>query len=491
MAGLADILGGLGGAGLGATGGGTLGVGLGKKLTDDERKQKLIALVGSLLGGSLGGVAGYKLMEGLGTRHRNEMLDAELDERRARGIGLPQSALDDLDDDESKYVLGRLSKRGSTMEQSVSYELGRLLAEKSATGNCPGSKRRSKGKGRGKGYGKGKGPLGRMKYASDAVDVDVERIKNSPHVKAALDKEAWIGTALMLGSMAAPYIMDWWQQRKQAGQPGQPGVAGAGGYGANAQGYGAMPQQQAQQRPMPVRTVATAPYQFTRMASTLDGLVKSAMKKVAQGFMFPGGNVPGGAYMQPQQPAGQNLSNTMATAAMMMPAAAPAATPTPRATRGTPFNLGAAAGRAHKLRASRAAQARMLRRGGMFSGLGRGLKNFARGGSRFGALGTLGKWGLIGGLGLMAAPTIWKGLKGAWAGITGQPMNQPGAAAGGRAGQQVYSPEEMKEFTRMGVDPRQLMAAQSAAGALGAGGALRNTRFRNWMRAAELMSLPS
>lgn len=547
------------------------------------------------------------------------------------------------------------------MEQSVSYELGRLLAEHvhnksamygkkhgygnppppgqlpdmdieklpekmqskaykvkrkalkpgfpkaSAGATCPGGKIRSKGMGRGMGYGKGKGPIGMpvgkkkdkdenekesalrsalLKLAKgdykhkgestddcisrkikknkehgmkqdqavaaahsmcgaskeSAITVDVERIRTSPYVKAAFDKEAWIWPAINIAAMAAPFVMDWWQNRKAA--QNQSAGTGVGGYGQGAQGYGTAPQQQQRVgtgmfnfRPTSTRSVAQAPYQYgERYASAVDGLVKAAIAKVAQGFTFPGTG-PGGAYARPTAlpsayevalqraeqmgpprraaniemgPGGSVDAPAVTAATLPMMAAAPSpaaqATPTRRprtaasgaatARRGTPFNIGAAAGRAHATRRTLASQARNLRRGGMFSGLARSAGRLGRTGALAragGAVSRLGRFGRIGGLlalGALVGPAVWKGLKGAWAGITGQPLNRPAAAGaqGGRSGP-IYSPEELRQFSRLGIDPRAMFGAMDAAGALQAGGALRRAQHQNWLRAANMMML--
>jgi hypothetical protein len=455
------------------------------------------------------------------------------------------------------------------MDHDIAYELGFLLGEhnagradmtKSAKGNCPGGKIRSKGKGRGLGRGKGKGPMGKPIGRALAMKYGWK----DPKTKKAggETKEAFWAQAAMLGaSIGLPMLADWWQNRGQ-GQQQQGQQAGA--YGAGG-GGGAYSPQQGQQsyfgfKPTSTRQVAQPAYQYgERMASNraAESLVKMAMVKLATQFAFPaGGAYSGGggggtlptayqaALRRSEERFGRNAlhGGSMDPSQTFMPETAMAAgsllggggggggttaattpaagggTAAPPASKGTALGKGLPSTRAQRARISRGIQrhgmgwaeqrgydAAKLRnvmgsRGmsrlqagrtvgrfatpGIMSRMGKGLSGIFR---KPMTLGRLGKWGLIGGLGALAAPAIWKGLKGAYHGIMGTTPEQK-AQAGGK-GVSLYSPEERRQFARIGVDPRQALAAQSAAGALQAGGAFRRAQHQNWLRAANAMML--
>jgi hypothetical protein len=55
----------------------------------------------------------------------------------------------------------------------------------------------------------------------------------------------------------------------------------------------------------------------------------------------------------------------------------------------------------------------------------------------------------------------------------------------------LYSPEERRQFSRIGIDPQTFMAQRDAAGALSLGGLARNVGYQNWRQALQHMSLPS
>lgn len=368
---------------------------------------------------------------------------------------------------------------------------------------------------------------------------------------APMQKDAWLGTALMIGSIAAPYIQDWWANRQQqqqgqnqltpaGGAAGQPGAAGAMGYGQQQQ-----PQQQQSYfgfRPTSTRQVAQPAYQFgERMASSAaTGLVKAALVKVAQGFAFPGAG-PGGAYAQPQrrrpnpfvQFESPNVLHGGQTGGAMtyLPEAAMAASTLGGGGGGAAGAAGAAGatggggttgggrGGADRIRRGpgpqttgrkyRAAAARTDRMQRFASKYGQraAMKRFGARAARGGLLSRLGgaagatpwtagraaKWGL-GALALgLAAPHLWRGAKGAWHGIMGTTPDDgklipaQGGPAGG--GQKLYSDEERRQFARLGIDPRQMFAARDAAGALQGGAMFRRAQEQNWLRAANAMML--
>jgi hypothetical protein len=440
------------------------------------------------------------------------------------------------------------------MDRDVAFELGGLLAEhalgkdarwvtrngkrvhlkrgrkkkaaalKVAKANCPGGKIRSKGKGRGKGYGKGKGPIGRMKDASAAVDVKVERIKKGLDLSGSEKQAVNWGTALNLGLIGmnlAPMISQWWGGNKAAATPapGTPGVA--------TPGYTA---QMGNKPPVVPRTYAgnTTTYGkptpgYAVSSSTGEALVKAAMEKLAR-VDYWGVNQPSGA--TPIDPS-------------MIAAANPSAA---GGGLNLPGVMNAMAGLGAGMGFLNPQQASMLRGGGVPSaaaampggmsrnqlrmmenvvrsqGLGAaqqqfgdainmipqrrlqkvisaqqaaaGMKSPAAAGA-LGAVGTAGKglwsrmkaspWRYAGYAALagLAAPTIWKGLKGAYHGIFGggEKPGTPGA-------DKTYSADELRQFARYGINPKRYRASMDAANAMRIASEFRRTQMQNWMNAA-------
>ena len=99
-------------------------------------------------------------------------------------------------------------------------------------------------------------------------------------------------------------------------------------------------------------------------------------------------------------------------------------------------------------------------------------------------MGRVGKYGGLAALGLLAGPALWRGLKGAYHGVMGTTP-----AGKKKSGTPVFGPEEMKQFARRGIDPKQLYASMRSAAVLQQAAAMRQAQHRNWMNTMRAMTL--